>query len=376
MQGSVRKRGDKWYYSFELASINGKRKRVERVGGRTKKIALTAMRKAIEEYELAGQVADITKMSVADYFDYWLKNYVEVSLRYNTKVSYASTIKNHIKPALGSKYLKTLKPAAIQELLNQMHLNGYTHGTIDLTRGIMRKALGMAVYPYQFLHSNPAQYTSVPKTAKKAKKDHPEIITPEEFKQILELFPRGSRFHLPLLIGYHTGLRAAEVCGLTKDGIDLKEKKLSVNKIMVYESGNGYHLDDPKTPDSMRTITISKYLVSEIKNHYLDQKKNALKYGPHYSHSNFVCTEENGRPLNTNILKYMYRIIKKKTGKSFHFHLLRHTHASMLLAAGANIKAIQARLGHAQITTTLDTYSHITSDLEKTTAAFLEDLAN
>ncbi len=74
-------------------------------------------------------------------------------------------------------------------------------------------------------------------------------------------------------------------------------------------------------------------------------------------------------------MKYFVRVAQDELGIDFSFHSLRHTHASMLLAAGANIKAIQARLGHARIATTMDTYSHVTQDLEKTTARILEGLA-
>lgn len=375
MQGSVRKRGDKWYYSFELANVNGNRKRVERVGGRIKAEAEAALREAIREYDRAGDVIDNTSMSVSDYLDYWYKNYVQINLRYNTKQSYNNAINKHIKPVLGSMHLRKLKPAAIQELINQMHQAGYSRAALQNVLGVLTKSLSMAVYPYQYLHENPAHYAKIPRNAKKKKSNEPKPITAEEFSMLLKWYPRESAFHLPLMIGFHTGLRIAEVCGLTKDCIDLEKKTLTVKRIQIYEVATGYHLDEPKTPCSIRTITISSHLVKAVKEQYLDQKRNALKYGPYYEQNDHVCTMENGRPMNLNGMKYYARVAKKKLEHDFSYHSLRHTHASMLVAAGASIKAIQVRLGHARIATTMDTYSHVTADLEKTTASLLEDLA-
>jgi ATP-dependent helicase/nuclease subunit A len=373
MQGSVRKRGDKWYYSFELASMNGKRKRVERTGGRTKKEALAAMRKAIEEYQQAGKVAGESSMSISDYLDYWYENYVEVSLRYNTQLSYQAAIK-HIKDVLGSYHLSRLSPAAVQDFLNQMYKDGYSKGTIIHRRIVLSKALNMAVHPYQYIKDNPAHYAKVPKAAKKTHGEELKIISKEQFHQLLKLFPRGSVHHLPLLIGYHTGLRKSEICGLTWDCIDLETGTLSVKKIQIMHTGEDFSLDAPKTASSVRTISISSHLVKALKNHQLDQKKNALKYGAYYEHSGFVCTHESGRPITSNTLHGTSRTVKRNLGFAFTFHMLRHTHASMLLAAGMSMKAIQLRLGHSDITTTMNVYAHLTEDLEKASAAYLEQL--
>ncbi|MFA5528840.1 MAG: N-terminal phage integrase SAM-like domain-containing protein, partial [Peptostreptococcales bacterium] len=118
MTVSARKRGKKWYYSFETASIEGKRKRIERVGGDTKSEALRAGRVALTEYENAGQFFEPKNISVSDYMDYWMKEYAEVNLRHNTHLGYRGIIDNHIKPVLGGYKLNSLTPAILQQFVN------------------------------------------------------------------------------------------------------------------------------------------------------------------------------------------------------------------------------------------------------------------
>ena len=94
MAGHVRKRGDKWYYSFEAGTVDGKRKRVERVGGKTKKEAESALRKALEEFENKGSYTSEKDISVADYMNYWYQNYVIFNCKHHTQNAYrgSSTI--------------------------------------------------------------------------------------------------------------------------------------------------------------------------------------------------------------------------------------------------------------------------------------------
>lgn len=114
MAGSVRKRGDKWYYSFEASSVDGKRKRIERVGGRTKKEAEKALRTALDEYENVGNIIDESSISVSDYFDYWFENYVEVNCKFGSQRYYNQIINTHIKPAFGHYRLKSLTAPVLQ----------------------------------------------------------------------------------------------------------------------------------------------------------------------------------------------------------------------------------------------------------------------
>lgn len=364
MQGGVRKRGKAWYYYFDAGKIDGKRTKIEKRGGNTKKEAESALRKAISEYENCGFVLKESEVSIADYFDYWYKEYVLISCKYNTQQNYKKIIDKHIKPILGKYKLKALTPAVLQEFLNKKYLNGFAKNTLSGFYGVLSGALKMAVYPYQLIKENPMQYVTMPKYDETGtNKDDLKIITLDEFTKIIKRFPQTSNFYIPLQIAFNTGMRAAEVCGLTWDCVDFNKKTIKVEKILIKKERE-WVFGTPKTKSSYRTILIGNTLINILKHHKKYQIENKLKYGMHYTENNFVCTKENGELVTTDSLKYLSRVVNYELQIPFNFHSLRHTHATMLLEADVNIKDIQHRLGHSKLSTTMDTYSHITDKLK------------
>lgn len=376
MQGSVRKKGNKWYYSFEVASIDGKRKRVERAGGDTKKEALHKLRQALMEYEGTGDYRQDSTMSYADYLDYWLKNYVIVNCKKGTKEVYNREINNHIKKELGHYKLKSLSPAILQDFLNSKSINGYSKNSVSNFYGILSGSLKYAVYPCKYIKENPMTYVSMPKFVDIVDNytDNPlKIITPDNFKKIIERFPEGSTFYIPNMIAFNTALRAGEVCALDWDDIDFEKKTLRVNKTLIYINKH-YEIDTPKTKSSLRVISIGDTLISILLKHKEYQNKQRLIYGEYYHESNRICTKENGEPINTGTLRYLSRVINYELNIPFNFHSLRHTHATMLIEAGANMKSIQKRLGHAKLATTMDTYVHATKKMNNDVVDLLENI--
>lgn len=365
MQGGVRKRGKKWYYYFEAGKVNGKRKKIERVGGRTKEEAQKTLREALNEFEKSGVALKESEISVADYFDYWYKEYVLINCKYNTQKGYKNIIEKHIKEHLGIYKLKSLNPSILQEFINKKYLEGFTKNTISGFYGVLSGALKMAVHPYQLIKENPMTHVKMPKTQENKKdKDKLKIISIKDFNSILSRFPFGSTFYTPLQIGFNTGMRAAEVCGLTWDFVDLENSTITVAQILIKKERE-WVFGTPKTESSYRKIHIGNTLVKILRKHKKWQIENKLKYGKYYTDSNFVCTKENGEPVTTNSLKYLSRVVNYELRISFNFHSLRHTHATMLLEAGANIKDIQERLGHSKLSTTMDTYSHVTQKMKQ-----------
>ena len=408
MTGGVRKRGSKWSYYFDLGKIDGKRKKKEKSGFRTKKEAETALANAISEYNNAGLVFEPTEITVADYLDYWFDIHVKVNLKYNTQSSYYKIIENHLKKRFGSYKLKAINASIVQEYANELKMNGYSKSMLIGVLTTFSSAMDYAVEPLQYIPNNPLKLVKFPKVEKKPRQ---RIVLPmEDWKRIQERFI-GTRFYVMLMIGFHTGLRIGEVAALTWDDIDFEKQEISVNKTTikranVYGRMGAWYFNTTKTESSNRTVKIGETLLAFLKEEKTRQEANELKYGEYYTihclaqekdekgntiyricpfqktikatlpRTNLICVEENGQYTSTDSFKYCSRIINKAMHINFDFHSLRHTHATMLIENGAHVKAVQERLGHQKIETTLQTYVHNTTSLEQSAVDVFEQAIN
>ena len=397
-----------WEYRFEAAKVNGKRQSISKAGFKTKREALEAGAKALSEYNNAGLCFEPSDLSVSDYLDYWFENNCKVNLKYNTQLNYAGLIQNHLKPYFGHYKLKSLTPAIMQEYANMISLSGYSHSMVVNVFATLQSALDYAVHPLGYLKDNPTRYIKFPTGGKKRKERI--ILKQEEFNRIITRFPFGCRFYIPLLIGWHCGLRISETFGLTWEDIDFEKKTISVNKqiikrkygefsqhspqkMQLKEDRFNWYFTEPKY-NSYRVIKIGDTLVEELLKEKERQTKNEEVYGEYYTiyvtkvetdekgkqiiriipasktlnitlpRVNLICIDENGDYTSVDSFKYPSRVIHRELNIAFDYHSLRHTHATTLIENGVSPKAVQQRLGHKSIVTTLQTYVHATENLQ------------
>ncbi len=421
MTGGTRKRGSTWSYYFDLGKINGKRQKKEKGGFKTKKEAETALTKAITEYNNAGMVFEPSEITVADYLEQWYDLYCKPNLKYNTQLGYLRIIEGHLKPRFGKYRLKALTSAILQEYANDLKMNGYSKSHIIGILSMFGAALDYAVEPMHYLSANPMRYVKYPKIEKKPRERI--ILSLDEWQRIIDRFPAGSRYYLPLMIGFYTGLRISETFALTWNDIDFAKRTITVSKQIVKrnfgadvrkaiekrgkkELKSSWYFASTKTPASQRTIKFGETLYRALKAEHAAQMTNELKYSEHYiihvlqkeldekgndifrlvpvqkclhptlPRVHMICIAKNGEYTSTDSFKYCARVIHKELLLAFDYHSLRHTHATLLIESGANIKDVQTRLGHTNIQTTLQTYVHDTEAMSTQSVELFEQAVN
>lgn len=255
-------------YRFEMAKVNGKRKHASKSGFRTEKEAYEAGTKALAEYLNAGTFHKPSEISVADYLDQWLEQYVNMNLRPNSQSTYKGIVNNHIKPAVGHFKLQSLTPSVLQDFVNDQKKKGFSKQHVDLILSTFKGSLNYAIEPLQLLQSNPMIYVKPPKMEKKPRKRI--ILKKDEWQMIIDKFPFESKHHVPMMIGFHTGLRIGEVYGLTWENVDLKKGTITVARQQIrykpIKNVKGrWCFAPPKSNASYRTVKIGQTLIDVLK---------------------------------------------------------------------------------------------------------------
>lgn len=415
----VQKRGKVYQYQFAIASIDGKRKYKNKSGFRTKTEAIEAGVKAYNEYINVGHCIEPSKMSYSDYLDYWMKEHCEINLKYHTIQAYQNIIKNHIKPKLGFYMLSQLTTSVIQEFINNIYLEkGFSKNFLKNILKVLKGSLGYATDVVGFIKVNPSLKVRLPKY------DIPDsdpvyILSNEEVEKILERFSNNPCVYYAFLTAYYTGLRVSEVFGLTWDDIDFVKRTITVNKNILKKnqaggtkkrliSGNSttvWYFGTCKTKGSYRTIEIGDTLLKALKKYKEEQIQNRKDYGDTYmkhykkivnnpynnkpeikiinayaelevplEEVKLVFLKKNGVFEGTDSCKYPFKVIHYELGIPCRFHDFRDTHATRLIEAGADIKAVSKRLGHSNIRTTYEIYVKVTTKMESDTVEKFESI--
>lgn len=403
----LRKKGAGWEYYFEGARVNGRRKKISKGGFRTKGEANRAGTQALHEYLNGGSVFTPSEASMADFLDEWLSA-CRSQWKDSTYQSYVKQVERHIKPRLGSYYLKSISAKVIQQYLNDLFNEGFSRNTLSNVKGRLTGSMDWAVR-MEYIKYNPARNARLPSA--RAVPDQPTRRNPHcyidraSWERIMERFPEGHPSHLPLMLGYWAGLRKGEVFGLCWEDVDFEAGTITVNRQIQYETGGGaaasarnrsaelqaMYFTAPKY-DSVRTIRISSQLLGLLQRTFAMQRRARLVYGPYYTEYHvdeerhliegpgdpdhrihLVCCRENGTFVRPNTMQHTVSVIQA-LGIRFDFHSLRKTHATMLLEAGANPKDVQHRLGHKTMNETLQIYAEVTPTMEDQSVGILEAL--
>ena len=237
----TRRRGKKYEYRFESASVGGKRQWISRGGFDTAGEAYAAGMTAWQEYRNSGLKFTPSQMSVADFLNYWLDNYGVSNFKDTTLTNYRKKIKNHIVPAIGKYPISALQTASVQALIDDLFNRGYSRNTIAGVKGILSKSMKYAK-KMKFIQNSPVPDAELPRRGAqpmlKTRTKQRGVLDADTIRRIFERFPEGHPMHIPLVLGYRCGLRLGEAFALQWEDVDFGAATLSVNRQIQYRRRN------------------------------------------------------------------------------------------------------------------------------------------
>jgi|LSQX01.2.fsa_nt_gb integrase len=241
-------------------------------------------------------------------------------------------------------------------------------GLLYHTRSTISACLQYGLEELEIITENPCGSVRMKGSSKLRKIKSSDVYTAKELRSFLaEVAEERYRMYFVLVSG--TGLRQNEALALTWDNVDFRKRIILVEKAIKQNSKEGVIIGDPKTESSSRSVAIDEGLASALREHKARQSEQKLKMGPAYYDQNLVIANEAGCVANSGQLrKVMKRVAKKANVPYIPPKNLRHTHATLLLLAGINPKVVQERLGHSDITITLNVYSAMLPIMQEETA--------
>ena len=221
--------------------------------------------------------------------------------------------------------------------------------TVQYIHAVLHKALNQAL-KWGLVIRNVIDLVEKPRPKKKTFK----TWSADEVNQFLSAVS-DHRWYPIYTLAIYTGMRQGEILGLHREDINLEKGVINVRHQVSAIRGQGLVITEPKSEKARRPITLPSSALDILKSHL-----ELIDGGP-----GLVFTTSTGRPNSPrNILRH-FKVVIERTGlPEIRFHDLRHTHATLLLAAGVHPKIVQERLGHSQISLTLDTYSHVIPSLQ------------
>jgi integrase len=200
-------------------------------------------------------------------------------------------------------------------------------------------------------------------------------VDAEQAAQLLRA-AAGDPLEALYVLAVMTGMRQGELLGLQWADVDGDVGRLTVRHTLQWSKGGAWSLDEPKTGHSRRTIKLPPTALQALKAHKARQAEQWLAIGPAWADHGLVFPNALGRPIEaSNLLPCSYKRLLGRAGlPAIRFHDLRHSYATLALRNGVPVKVVSETLGHASITLTLDTYSHVLPDMQDDAAARMEGL--
>ena len=375
MAGSIEKRGKNSYRLTvsEGFDLSGKPMIHRKTVHGTKKDAEVELAKFVTEVQ-NGLVIDGKSLKFSEFTEIWKRDYGSKELAPSTYKRYCRMLETRLLPYFGHFYINKIKPTDIMKFYDLLEKDTQlvrkqgnncaktkkplSGKTILEHHRLLRAMLHKAVY-WQLIVANPAERVQPPKARKPKRRSYDDEQTKILLENLEQLSIEYTKYKVAIILTVFTGVRLGELMGLEWQDVDFKNGIISINRSSQYLADMGVFTKVPKTESSIREIAIPEFIISLLEEYKLWYEEQKSIYSELWTNSDRLFVQADGKPMHpSTISKWFVKYVGQIGLPVINFHGLRHTNASLLVAQNIDIAVISARLGHAQISTTLDFYVH------------------
>lgn len=340
----------------------------------TQKALLPKLHQNIELFRDV-ELCEDSRMTLAQWLDCWLDNFASPRLRESTMGGYRMYAEQYIKPRLGGKKMSSITTADIQRLYANLKKEGRVHehpehgcqlsaNTVRRIHTMLHRAMADAVRVH-IIPRNPADGVTLPKVDTISKR----VLTDRELDEFMDAIKADPLWHDFFYTELTTGLRRGEICGLQWKDFDGGTGTLRVSRTLHRTPGGGFGAGDTKTGTGKRRILLPQSTADILR----ERQKTAP------GEWIFPDPLRPERPISPDAAYRRLKALLRQAGlPNIPFHNLRHTFATRALASGVDAKTLSGILGHTDASFTLNTYTHVTTDMQKQASVivgnFMEDI--
>ena len=369
--GTIRKRSDgRWEARIIIGHKNDGSPMYKSAFAKTQKSALKQLHQLLDLYRDV-DLTEECRMTLGEWMDKWMDEYMIFTIKENTIKGYRSQIDHQIKPFIGHKQLASLTTADIQKFYNKIKKEGRVHphpihghvlsdSMVRKIHMMLHEAMEVAVRE-RYIVRNPTDNTTIPKKTTTEK----QVLDDSQLNRFLEAIQGEPYWHDFFYVEVMTGLRRGEICGIKWNDIDFNEGTLCIKRSVSTKEGGGVSIGETKTDAGVRTIIMPPSVATLL----WKKRSDAINEWvfPHYTNPS--------DPLHpSSAYKKLKTLLKRLELPLLRFHDLRHTFATQATDGGVDPKTLEGILGHTDASFTLDTYTHVTSDMQRGASAIVNNM--
>lgn len=366
----------KGYLGIDEAT--GKQVTYEKRGFKRKKDAQHSYRNAKHQF-MNGAANPIKKSKIKfnQLYHEWLEVY-SIDVRESTLNKTKTDFRVHILPEFEGYYIDKISPSHVQKAVTKWHKKLVKYKQVF---NQFKRVMAYAV-KNRYIKENPCDFVEVPKKAiKKHDKATLDYYTKGQLQSFIKALEQMEtrKWHAFFRLLSFTGIRRGEALALQWKDIDFKNEEVSINKALALGESNKLYIGDPKNENSKRLITIDKITLKVLKQWKREQAETLIGFGHNaLDKDQFIFSKlEDNTPLHlTAPRNALSKICDRFNLPMINIHGFRHTHCTLLFEAGVPIKDVMDRMGHSDIQTTMNIYTHVTQSSKDKSAELFSNYAN